>query len=114
MPTIAQPGDVVLVRFPFTDLTTAKLRPAVVLATHGDDLTIVGVFSGPVQSLRETWIPVSSQDPTFAQTGLRTASVIKAERIAVIEQSVVVRKLGSLSAPQIENVKRAVRLALNL
>lgn len=103
MPTTARPGDVVLVRFPFTDLTTAKLRPAVVLATHGDDLTIVGIFSGSPHPLRETWISLSSQDPTFSQTGLKTSSVIEAERIAVIEQSVVVRRLGVLSAFSLAN-----------
>ena len=114
MPTIAQPGDVVLVRFPFTDLTTAKLRPAVVLATHGDDLIIVGIFSRPPPDLRPTWITLGSQDPAFSQTGLKTASVIKTERIAVIEQSVVVRRLGFLSPSIMEAVKRAVKLALNL
>lgn len=114
MPMIAQPGDVVLVRFPFTNLSTAKLRPAVVLATHGDDLTIVGIFSGSPQPPRQTWIPLSSQDPTFSQTGLKTSSVIKAERIAVIEQSVIVLKIGSLLPSQMEEVKKAVKLALNL
>lgn len=113
MPTIAQAGDVVLVKFPFTDLTTAKLRPAVVLATHGDDLTIAGIFSGP-QPPRETWVPLNSQDPTFSQTGLKTTSVIKAERIAVIEQSIVVRKLGSLPPSHMEQLKKAIKLSLNL
>src|SRR3990172_1649499 len=114
MATIAQPGDVVLVRFPFTDLSAAKLKPALVLATHGDDLTIVGIFSGSPQPRRATWIFLSSRDPAFSQTGLKTSSVIKAERIAVIERSVLVRKLGSLPPSQMEEVKRAVKLALNL
>ena len=114
MPTIAQRGDVVLVRFPFTDLTTSKLRPAVVLATHGRDLIIVGVFSSPPQIPEPTWISLGSEDPTFPQTGLRASSVIKAERIAVVEQSVVVRKLGSLTSSQMDALTRAVKLALNL
>ena len=114
MPTTSQPGDVVLVRFPFTDLTTTKLRPAVVLATHGDDLTIVGMFSSPFQAPQRTWIVLSSQDPTFPQTGLKTTSVVKAERIAVIERSVVVRKLGSLPPSHMTEVRRAVKRALNL
>lgn len=41
MPTTAQPGSIVLVRFPFTDLTTTKVRPAVVLATY-----VSGTVSG--------------------------------------------------------------------
>lgn len=114
MPMIAQPGDVVLVKFPFTDFTMTKLRPAVVLATHGDDLTILGVFSSPAQPFRQTWIVLSSADPTFPETGLKATSVIKAERIAVIEQSVIARRLGSLSASQMEKVNRAVKVALNL
>ena len=114
MPTTAQPGDVVLVRFPFTDLSTVKLRPAVVLTSHGDDLTIVGIFSGLPHPPRETWIPLSTEDSVFSQTGLKTSSVIKAERIAVIEQSIVVRKLGSLTPAKMDKVKRAIKIALKL
>jgi mRNA interferase MazF len=114
MPTSIQPGDVVLVRFPFTDLSAAKLRPAIVLAICGDDLTIVGIFSGIPQPARGTWIPLSTDDPAFPQTGPKTSSVIKAERIAVIEQSILDRKLGSLTAAKLDEVKKAVKLALNL
>lgn len=89
MPTTAQPGDVVLVRFPFTD-------------------------PGLPQPPRETWIPLSTEDPAFSETGLKTSSVIKAERIAVIEQSIVVRKLDSLTPAKMDEVKRAVKLSLNL
>jgi mRNA interferase MazF len=110
----ALPGDVILVRFPFTDLTTTKLRPAVILTTRGDDLTIVGIFSTPSQPARETWIVLSTDDPEFAATGLKTASVIKAERIAVIERSVVVRKFGALAASQMEKLRQPVKLALQL
>ncbi len=93
----AQPGDVILVRFPFTDLTATKLRPALVLSGHGDDLIIVGIFSPPHQRTQETWVVFSPQDPDFSLTGLKTTSVIKGERIAVIERSLVTRKLGSLT-----------------
>jgi hypothetical protein len=40
--------------------------------------------------------------------------VIKAGRIAVIEQSIVVRKLGALTTARVNEVKSAVKLALNL
>ena len=66
------------------------------------------------QPPRGTWIPLSTEDTAFSQTGLKTSSVIKAERIAVIEQSIVVRKLGSLTPAMMNEVKRAVKLALNL
>ncbi|MGA7874882.1 MAG: hypothetical protein WCA08_04405 [Desulfoferrobacter sp.] len=38
-------GEIWLVRFPFTDLTTTKLRPALVLAVHGEDVIVMGIFS---------------------------------------------------------------------
>jgi hypothetical protein len=49
-------GEVWLVRFPFTDLTTTKLRPALVLATHGEDIIALGVFSRIPETLRQTWV----------------------------------------------------------
>jgi len=107
-------GDTVLVRFPFTDLTATKLRPAVVLAERGDDLTILGIYSLQAFPAKETWVVLSTDDPAFAGTGLRITSVVKAERIAVVARSIVGRRLGSLSGRQMDAVRHAVKLALRL
>ncbi|HYW21353.1 MAG TPA: hypothetical protein VE956_19045 [Nodularia sp. (in: cyanobacteria)] len=49
--------EIWLVRFPFSDLTSTKLRPALVLAEHREELIILGIFSKiPVGKLRETWV----------------------------------------------------------
>ena len=41
----AKRGEIWLVRFPFTDLSSTKVRPAVVWAVFGEDAVVVGVFS---------------------------------------------------------------------
>jgi mRNA interferase MazF len=60
-------GDVWLVRFPFTDLTTTKVRPALVVATHGDDIIVIGIFSRVPSTLRATWILIDDQHTEFGQ-----------------------------------------------
>ena len=50
----AQPGVVVLVRFPFSDLSSSKLRPAVVLAhAGGEDWVLCQVTSNPYGDSRQ-------------------------------------------------------------
>lgn len=39
------PGEVWLVSFPFSDLTISKLRQALVVARHRQELIILGIFS---------------------------------------------------------------------
>jgi hypothetical protein len=52
--------EIWLVRFPFSDLTSTKLRPALVLAVHREELIILGIFSKiPAADLRETWVLIS-------------------------------------------------------
>ena len=107
-----KPGDIWLVRFPFTDLTTTKLRPAFVVATHGEDIIVRGIFSRLPATLRATWVLIDEQDPVFKESGLKKSSVLKAEKIAVIHESVFQRKLGNLSSDLMVRVLEALKKAL--
>jgi mRNA interferase MazF len=56
-------GNIVLVPFPFTDQTTSKRRPAVVVSTHGynlarPDLVVMAITSqlSPLAAVGEVWI----------------------------------------------------------
>ena len=89
-------GEVWPVRFPFTDLTATKLRPAFVLATHGEDVIVVGIFSRVPPALRATWVSIDERYAGFAQTGLKKTSVLKAEKIAVIHESIFHKRIGKL------------------
>ena len=109
-----EPGTVVLVNFPFTDLQSSKVRPAVVLAQKGDDVIIVGIFSKVPAYLQDSWIIIDEGDPGFKQTGLKKASVIKIEKIAVVHQSLIRKELGRLSPEILQKVKQILGRTLGI
>jgi mRNA interferase MazF len=91
-------GDVVVVPFPFTDQSTAKRRPAVVVAStayHRErrDVIILAVTSQvrPAAGVGEVAIA------RWKEAGLLKPSVLKPV-VATIERSLVLRKLGRLEA----------------
>ena len=110
-----QPGEIWLVRFPFSDLTSAKLRPAMILTVHREEVIIVGIFSKiPTSDLRNSWVLIQDRDAQFAQTGLKKTSLIRADKIATVSTSVFQRKLGNLSPDLSIKVQLALKIALNL
>jgi len=83
--------DIWLVRFPFSDLVSSKVQPALLLAIHGEDVIVAGIFSRiPSGHLAKTWVRVEDANPFFQRTGLKKTSLIKAEKLAVVHQSVLV------------------------
>lgn len=101
-------GDVVLVPFPFTDLTTTKKRPAVVVssATYHHkyrDLIIMAVTSQikPSNVFGEVTII------QWKKAGLLKPSVVKPV-FATIEKELVLKNLGRL----VEEDRRTLREAL--
>ena len=38
-------GEIWLLRFPFTDLSSSKVRPALIIATYEEDSIVLGIFS---------------------------------------------------------------------
>jgi mRNA interferase MazF len=73
-------GDVVLVPFPFTDLTAEKLRPAVIVSPDPQELDVVIAFISstmPSKEMAETDFLLTPDHPDFAKTGLKKRSVFK-------------------------------------
>ena len=110
-----KPGEIWLVKFPFSDLTSAKLRPALVLAIHREEVIILGIFSKiPTGNLKESWVLIKDSDRQFAQTGLKKTSVIRADKIATVSKLVFHRKLGHLPARFSSIVQKSLKKALNI
>ena len=88
------PGLVVLVRFPFSDLSSSKLRPAVVLAHAGRvDWVLCQVTSNPYGDSRA----VALTDGSFVSGGLMRDSFARPGKLFTASNSIIVRDAGTLT-----------------
>lgn len=96
-------GDIVLMPFPFTDLSQTKLRPAVVLwaDSTGNDVTLCFVSSQGIDTLYGGEFLLDAADPEFATTGLKTSSKVRVTRMVTVDRKLIVRRLGKLGSNQI-------------
>jgi mRNA interferase MazF len=92
-----QKHKVVLVPFPFDDLSSAKVRPAVCLTdTIGAHRHIVLAFvtSRVVTHLSATDIVIDSSNSDFSGTGLRVSPTLQLHRLMTVTASLIQRELG--------------------
>ena len=107
--------DVVLVSFPFTDLSGQKLRPAVVVGrVSGDDVIVAFVTSQSVTRSEPSGCVVAPDHPEFGPTGLRTGSTIRLDKLATLERRLVVRRLGHVGPRIRAAVASALRYTFEL
>jgi len=93
-------GQIVLVPFPFTDLSGSKLRPVLMLrqASRRYDDWLVSMVSSQLQQAEPDLDEILRQDEAdFAATGLKASSVIRLSRMAVIDGAMLVGCLGAIS-----------------
>jgi len=87
------------VPFPFDDLSTAKVRPAVCLTNPvGPHRHVILAFitSCIPADLLETDIALDADQPDFVTTGLRMTSTLRLHRLMTVSTSLIVRELGEL------------------
>jgi mRNA interferase MazF len=105
-------GDVTLVPFPFTDQSTTKKRPAVVVSSAEYHRTTSDVIVMAVTS--KTIASSTGGDVRFRQwqeAGLKRPSQLK-PILATLDRSLVVRKLGSLQPLDRAALKRVLETIL--
>ena len=110
-------GKVVLVRFPFDDLSGTKVRPAVCLTDPvGPHRHVILAFitSQTPTDLLPTDVVLQPGQPAFASTGLRVASTLRLHRLMTASTSLIQRELGTLSAAIDEEIARKLRLLFAL
>jgi mRNA interferase MazF len=87
-------GDVVVVPFPFSDLSASKKRPTLVVAAlTGDDVILCQITS---QSVRDEYaVPLNDTD--FANGTLRQLSNIRPNRLFTADSTIILYRVGTLS-----------------
>lgn len=96
-------GDVLVVPFPFTDLSAEKRRPALVLAEREfDDYILCQITS-------KAWHDPAVEIPEegFEEGGLEKTSYARPDRVFTVNEDVILRKAGHVS-PRILDEARAV------
>lgn len=98
-------GAVVLVPFPFSDLSRSKLRPAVVLAdAKRGDWILCQITSNPYSDARA--IKLSEKD--FRTGSLRVESYARPGKLFTANRDLIVRQVGSLKDESFQRVVGAV------
>jgi mRNA interferase MazF len=110
-------GKVVLLPFPFDDLSAAKVRPAVCLTQP------IGLHRHVVVAFVTSQVPAPPLDSDlvldekssgFAATGLRVSSALRLHRLMTITTGVIQRELGELPPAMLTEVDAKLKRLFNL
>jgi len=97
-------GDVLLIPFPFSELTQSKLRPALVICETSDghqDIVLAAITSILHQPLFQNEILLKPDN----QNGLRVESILRCDRIMTLKKETWHTKIGILSEEDLDRFK---------
>lgn len=104
-------GDIILIPFPFSELTQIKVRPAVVVAVTKDkynDVVLAAISSQVSATITANEIIMEPENTN----GLRVRSVIKVDRIFTLKKEKIISKMGRLNTTPLQTFKVIFKLLL--
>jgi len=102
-------GDILLVPFPFTDLSSRKIRPALVITERASDVILLFITS------KLSWIDENDlYIEADSENGLKYNSVIKTGKLLTLDRNLINGKLGNINENQMKIIKRNLIKVLNL
>ena len=102
-------GDILILPFPFTDLSSVKQRPVLVISNDSyndttEDLIICGITSNP----KNTIYSVSIDQKDLAEGRIPIASRIKIDKIFTLKQSLAKMKVARVKQNILGEVKKEI------
>lgn len=112
-------GDVIVVKFPFTDVGRTKARPAVVVQNDRDNhkvrKTVVAMITGNLSRQGDpSHFLIDPGTPEGAGAGLSGPSMASCNNLHTVEQSHIIRTLGHLSDVLKQYLNDCLKAALGL
>ena len=102
--------DVILVRYPFSDLSSSKVRPAVIVSTsHPSQDSLITPLTSKTGSLMVGEFVLSE----WAAAGLNVATAVK-RGVYTIHESLVIKVIGQLSKVDADQLEQSLRDWLGL
>ncbi|AFY51210.1 growth inhibitor [Nostoc sp. PCC 7524] len=98
-----QSGSVILIKLPFSDAVTFKLRPVLLLLDTGDDDVVVARITSQIA---HTAFDVEIIE--WQQAGLMRPSVVRLHKINTVEKRLLERQLGNLQPKDWEKVRQQI------
>jgi mRNA interferase MazF len=102
-------GDLVLVPVPFTDLSSQKRRPVIIVSgdiynRSGADVVVVAMTSNPAA------VPYSFriQSTDLMQGALNRPGTIRGDKIYTLAKSIIVKKFGKVSPAVLDRIRRTI------
>jgi mRNA interferase MazF len=102
-------GNIVLIPFPFTDLSGNKLRPALILAENVLDVTVCFITT------QLHW-----QEPTdillqpMSKNGIKKTSLVRLSKIATVDRNLIAGSIGSINVTQLTELNLKLKLIFQI
>lgn len=107
------PGEIVLVPFPFTDLTSSKTRPALVLSCAPyNEASRDAILLGMTSNLANSDHSVLIDNEDLASGRLVATSRVKVDKVVTLEQRLIRRTVGKLEPEVLFRVLREFQALL--
>lgn len=108
-------GDVILIPFPFTDLSATKQRPALIISSdqfnnNHKDVIVMAISSQIPSQIPEDEYLLSSAD--MKNSGLPRKSIIKLGKVVTINQSLIIKKLGKIPNQTVTSILNHFNLSI--
>ena len=110
-------GAIVLTPFPFTDLSSTKRRPALIISSPRiaeNDVIVAFISSKIITPIAETDYIIDINHPDFKYTGLKKSSILKMAKIVTVEKGILIGEIGQVSNSILKEIEKRLRIVFDL